>query len=68
MEYEVRCSLEWQVGAFEVIADGAHLVATEPGDVEDEVVIAFKAESEYATVQLIGPGMKTVWTATPVAK
>ena len=68
MEYEVRCSLKWQAGAYEVAANGAHLVATELGEAKDEVVLVFKAESENATVQLVGPGTTAIWTATPVEK
>ena len=67
MEYEVRCPLKSQTGAFEVVADGARLVATEPGEADDEVVLVFEAENENATVQLFGPGgTKDIRIATPV--
>ncbi len=67
MEYEVRCPMKYEGGVFEIVADGAHVVAMEPGDEPDEAVLVFEAESEQATVLVLGPGdQKQVWTATPV--
>lgn len=68
MEYEIRCPIKAQAGAFEIVADGAQVVAMEPGQEPDEVVLVFEAESENAMVQLLGPETKTVWTAKPVEK
>lgn len=59
--------MKFEGGAFEIVADGAHLVATEPGEQPDEFVLVFEAEDENATVQLLGPGgVKDVRIATPV--
>ena len=67
MKYEVRCNIRYKGGAFEIVTDGAHVVAVEPGEESDEIVLVFEAERENATVQLLGPGgVKNVWTATPV--
>lgn len=66
MEYEIRCPIKWHAGAIEIVTDGARLVATVPGEADGEGVLVFVAEDENATVQLLGPETKTVWTASGV--
>lgn len=66
MKHEVRVSLTFGSGPYDIEAQGAYLVRHEK-EGDDLVVLVFRAEDESAVVMVHSTdGAKAVWTATPV--